>query len=238
MIAFKEGKRVEIPKLKDGEYPRILHNCVLVWDKHSRFASVYIKSGNSWKKIISNAKPYFFGKEVCDDQDLFIAFKTENGLKKLLNCKTGKIIFEGEFKTEQLLARVSIKNDPNQTIFILQSTENDQFTMIDADGKILLDETIMREIKWIHISNTEIGGMTFISFGKKGAKQGNGYFVFFDRNIRLVAFSEDQIIDMEYRAIEDKDGRLYYPVFHTEGKDRKYFDLNGKEIFPTPVSVY
>ena len=231
MFAYMEKREVETPKLKEDEYSRILHNCVVVWNEYTRLASVYVKEENSWKKIFSDSRPYFFGKEVCDDQNLFIAFKTRNGLKNLLNCKTGKIIFGEEFKTCQILDRVSIKNDPNQTIFILERLEDDRFVMIDADGNTLLDDSIMKEIKWIRVCERNMGGMTFISFAKKSDTKGMGYYVLFDHKIKLVAYRKDCLINMSCRALADAYGRIHYPVFYTESPERSFFDINGIEIF-------
>lgn len=231
MFAYIGQKRVEIPKIGENEFPQIKGNCVLVWNKLTELVSVFIKEGNAWKKVISSSEPYFFDKEVCDNPDLFMAFKTEKGLKNLLNLTTGKIIFEEEFKTEQLLDRVSIKNDANQTIFILERQKDDQFVMIDADGNDLLDESIMEGIKWIRIYKKDMGGMTFISFAKKSDTRGMGFYVLLNHKIRLAVYSKDKLINMSYSAITDIYGRIHYPVFFTEGSDGRFFDINGIKVF-------
>lgn len=234
MIAFFDGKMREIPEINKGEYPRSMHKCVLVFKGREKGSDLYTKTPKGeWKKIVENSRPFVFHESGLEKDEPFLAFKTDNGLANLVNCKTGKVIYSREFSAIQILGSIVITND--KCLFILQDLEKNSYVVIDENGQNLIDQKKLKEMKWIN-KHDSLGGMTFLACGDY--KGGVGYYVFIKGKCKFLIYDETGKILLSNQAKMDKDGNIHYPAFYSivAGKEICY-DLNGKPFIPDDNSL-
>ena len=170
--------------------------------------------------------PYYleaFGYVIYDTDICFGSY--------LLDCNTGRIIYQGDFDIDTAIEGMSKDHSKSCFIFKIDVDDHTECILTDSTGNsILPEEYVGRNKKIQFLSNESFGGIRPIFYIEKGKF---GLLRYFQGECRMIISPKYSSIHMN-GAIKDKKGDIYYPTFRAtymyRKKKEKFFDLNGKEL--------
>lgn len=237
-------KQQDLPPYdRENEKIDVWNNCCYVYGPHI-LGRIYFNKDDTWELIASDVRHYYVGPYDISvmpyyDKRGYALFDTANTVETyLLDCETGKIVYQGYFE-RSLTLRLGMSDDHQNSCFIfkicLGNDDFESYLLTDYQGKTVLNERYVGKGKKISflLSEPLIGHIYLIRFEKEG-------------KCSILRYSKGkvrQIIEPKYDEIiycgesVDRQGIIHTTTFKALRRNRKakakeesYYDLDGKKI--------
>ena len=242
MKALLQWKLITLPDdVCDGESIEEWKNCLYVFNHKTRVGRIYFKNLTEWKLVASNVRSYTVNRygynmpNYLNEYGYAFFTTTDKFGNNLLDCITGKVIFQGNFQIKSAIE--GMHRNHEDSCFIFKQTVDDhvEYVLTNHEGKMILGEGYVGKDKKVEfLTYKAFGGIRPILFSdKKKGKVGLLHY-FKGECIQITPVKYDSI-SILLGAIKDSKGKLHYPTYkatytYQNKKFEKYFDMNGREV--------